>query len=92
MSNNCNSNVSKAQALGLVSYLTFNTNYHFSLLVSENLCTVTIFFNSKCEQISLEYEIRKFLADGCSTIDKYLEESNCYTYEIEYPCVFSKGY
>lgn len=92
MSNNCNSNVSKAQALGLASYLTFNTNYHFTLSVTESTCMVSIFFESKCEQISLEYEIRKFLADGCSTEDKYLKDCNCYTYTIEYPCVFSKGY
>lgn len=87
-----NSRVSKAQALGLVTYLTFNTNYHFNLCMAENSCDVTIFFNNKCEQISLEYEIRNFLVDGCSTRDVYLEDCDSYTYTIEFPCVYSNGY
>ena len=87
-----NSRVSKAQALGLVTYLTFNTNYHFNLTVAENSCEVCIFFESKLQQISLEYEIRNFLVDGCSTTERYLEDCDSYTYEIEYPCVYSNGY
>ena len=88
----CNSNVSKAQALGLANYLTFLTNYHFTLAMAENSCEVTIFFNSHCELVSLEFEIRKFLVDGCTETGQYLEDSDCWTYTIEYPCVFSKGY
>lgn len=91
MKDNCNSNVSKAQALGLASYLTFNSNYHFNLSVSENFCSVCIYFDSKCEQISLEYEIRKFVVDGCTVRDSYLEDTNCWTYEVEFPCVYSRG-
>ena len=87
-----NSNVSKAQALGLANYLTFLTNYHFNLSIAENMCEVTIFFNSHCELVSLEFEIRKFVVDGCTVTDKHLEDSDCWTYTIEYPCVFSKGY
>lgn len=91
MNTKCNSNVSKALALGLANYLMFLTNYHFNLSASENSCYVTIFFASHCEMVSLEFEIRNFLVDGCTTKTNYLKESDCYTYEIEYPCVFSRG-
>ena len=92
MNNHFNSNVSKAQALGLASYLTFNTKYHYNLSMAENSCEVTIFLASKCEQISLEYEIRKFLADGCTTKDTYLEDCDSYTYAVEFPCCWSNGF
>lgn len=87
-----NSNVSKAQALGLANYLTFLTNYHFTFTMAENFCDITIFFKSHCEMISLESEIRKFIVDGCTVTDRYSKENDYWSYTIQYPCVFSNGY
>ena len=92
MNTNCNSNVSKAQALALASYLTLLTSYHFTLSVAENTCYVTIFAKTLCELVSIESEVRKFDAVGCRMRETYLEDSECWTYEIEYPCVFSRSY
>lgn len=92
MNTNCNSNVSKAQALALASYLTLLTSYHYTLSVAENSCNVTIFTKTLGELISIKSEVRKFVADGCEFRETYLEDSECWTYDIEYPCVFSKGY
>lgn len=92
MSDKSNSNVSKAQALGLANYLTLLTNYHFTLSVAESFCEVTVYFKSQCEMVSLESEIRKFVVDGCTITDKYLENCESWSYTIEYPCVFSNGY
>lgn len=84
-----NSRVSKAQALGLVTYLTYNTDYHFNFDVTDDRCDISIFVHTGAELLSLEMELRHFIVDGCTTRTIELTESECWTYCIEYPCVWS---
>lgn len=84
-----NSRVSKAQALGLVTYLTYNTDYHFDFDVSQDRCDISIFAHSGAELLSLEMELRPFIVDGCTTRSTELPDSKCWSYSIDYPCVWS---
>ena len=90
MKNSVNNYVSKAQALGLTSYIMFNTGYLCELSTSKNFVEVTIYVCTLGELISLESEISKFLVDGCSTELKYLEKGEIYTYDIMYPTTFQE--
>ena len=92
MNTNCNSNVSKAQALALASYLSLQTSYHYTLSVAENFCYVVIFTNTLGELVSIKSEVSLFVTYGCEMRETYLEDSECWTYEIQYPCVFSRSY
>lgn len=87
-----NSNVSKAQAIALVTYLTFNTDYHFNFDVSDDRCDVSIFAHTGAELLSLESELRPFMVDGCAMSTKELTESECWVINIEYPCIWSFAY
>lgn len=84
-----NSRVSKAQALGLVTYLMYNTDYHFVFDVSEDRCDVSIFAHTGAELLSLEMELRPFIVDGCTMRSTELPDPQCWSYNIEYPCVWS---
>lgn len=84
-----NTGVSKAQALGLVIYLTYNTDYHFTFDVSADRCEVSIFVHTGAELVSLEMELRHFLVDGCKMTTNELHDPACWAYNIEYPCVWS---
>ena len=84
-----NSRASKAQALGLVTYLTFNTDYHFDFDVSQDRCDISIFTHSGAELLSLEMELRPFIVDGCTMQSTELPDSKCWCYNIKYPCVWS---
>lgn len=84
-----NTRVSKAQALGLVTYLMYNTDYHFDFDVSEDRCEVTIFVHRGAELLSLEIELRPFIVDGCTTKSTGFTDGETWSYNIEYPCVWS---
>lgn len=89
MNKSKNTGVSKAQALGLVTYLTYNTDYHFSLDVSTDRCDVSIFVHTGAELVSLQMELRPFIVDGCTMSTTELTETESWSYNIEYPCVWS---
>lgn len=84
-----NSRVSKAQALGLVTYLTYDTDYHFTFSVSQDRCEISIFAHSGAELLSLEMELRPFIVDGCVMRSTEIQDPHSWSYNIEFPCVWS---
>ena len=89
MNKSKNTGVSKAQALGLVTYLTYNTDYHFSLDVSTDRCDVSIFVHTGAELFSLQIDRRTCSGNVCTMSTTELTEAECWSYNIEYPCVWS---
>lgn len=92
MNNNKNTRVSRAQALAVVAYLMYSTDYFFTLDVAENRCEISIFTHSGAELVSIESELRPFIVDGCTTQSHKLPETGCVTYDITFPCVYTNAY
>ena len=89
MSHNKNTLVSKAQALGLMSYLILNTEYHCTMSVSKNFVDLVVHCDSLAEVVHIEFLTRQFSVDGCTFESQWVEESNHFFTRIEFPTCFS---
>lgn len=89
MSSNKNTLVSKAQALGLMSYLTLNTEYQCSMSASRNFVDVSAHCDTLAEVQDIENIMFKFSVDGCTTTTHHNEDFTHYWVSIEFPSCFT---
>ena len=79
--------ISKAQALGMVAYLMAYFPGHFGFDCSAITCDVHFFCHTFGEVISLEFQLSRFMVDGCSRRTDYLAESDVFCTTYNFPLV-----
>ena len=81
--------VSKAQALGLMSYLTLNTEYQCTMSSSRNFVDVSAHCDTLAEVQDIENIINKFSVDGCAIHTHHNEDFTHFWVIIEFPTCFT---
>lgn len=79
--------ISKAQALGMVAYLMAYFPGHFGFDCSAITCNVHFFCHTFGELVSLEFQLSRFMVDGCQRRTDYLAESDVFCTTYNFPLV-----